>query len=414
MSADHKHRPEPRATLPSRTLGIVLGLVIVLLAAWGIVSRMYDRHELKKTTEESSVPSVTVMNAPAAKPSEDVTLPGSVQAWHEAPIYARTSGYLKHWTTDIGAQVKEGDLLAEIDTPEVDAQLHQAEADLATAEANNALAQSTAKRWKNLLKTRSVSQQETDEKVGDADAKAALVVAAQANLDRLRQLEGFRRVVAPFDGVVTARNTDTGALINAGSGGTGPELFHVADLSRLRIYVQVPETYAGAVKPDMDAKLEFAEFPRQRFDAKLAETARALDPSTRTLLAQFVASNDKGQLLAGGYTQVHLKLGQTSQSVQIPVSTLIFRSQGLEAATVGDDNIIHLHPLVAGRDYGKEVEIVSGLHTGDRLVLNPPDSLEEGEKVRVVQPKQETKQPPSESERPKDKEEKKDGKDKAQ
>ena len=258
-------------------------MVVVLLAGWGIFTRIEASSDLKDRTEELAIPVVNVIHAPSGPTSEEIILPGTSQAWHEAPLYARTNGYIKEWKTDIGAHVKEGDVLAVIEAPEVDAQLRQAQADLATAEANSSLARSTAARWQSLLKTNSVSKQETDEKVSDAAAKAAGTASSKANLDRLHQLESFKRVTAPFDGIVTARSIDTGSLINAGSGssgngGTGPELFHIADVSKLRVYVQVPETYTPAVHSDLTAEFVFSGHPGKRYNGKMVDTSHALDP----------------------------------------------------------------------------------------------------------------------------------------
>lgn len=363
---------------------VLLVIVLVALASWGIVSRIEAASSLHKKTNEQAIPSVAVLKAPHGPVSEEVTLPGTVQAWHEAPIYARTSGYLKSWVTDIGAQVKAGDLLAEIETPEIDAQLRQAQADLATAEANNALAQTTNKRWQDLVKTNSVSKQEAEEKAGDAAAKAALAASAKANLDHLQQLQDFKRVTAPFDGTITARNTDTGALINAGSSGTGPELFHIAETSKLRIYVQVPENYMQAITPDMTAELYFTEYPQRSFTATLAHTAEALDPVTRTLLIQLQVDNDKNELHAGSYAEVHLKLASTSDNVRLPVNTLLFRGDGMQVATVDAEGKAQLKAVTIGRDYGKEVEVTAGVTPDETIIINPPDSLVSGQAVKVV------------------------------
>jgi RND family efflux transporter MFP subunit len=359
-------------------------LVFLAVAGWGIDQRIEAATALDRKTAEESIPEVSVLPAARGALSEAIVLPGTVQAWHEAPIYARTNGYLKNWATDIGARVKAGDLLAEIETPEIDAQLHQAEADLATAEANNALAQTTAKRWQSLLKTNAVAKQETEEKTADAAAKEALAASAQANLDRLRELENFKRVTAPFDGTITARNTDTGALINAGSGGAGQELFHIAETDKLRVYVQVPESYAQALTPDMTADLRFAEYPQRDFPATLTRSADALDPATRTLKIELEVDNEKGELMPGSYAEVHLKVPSAGDNIRLPVNALLFRAEGLRVAVVGADGKAQLRPITLGRDYGTEVEVTSGLETGESVIVNPPDSLLDGQKVRVV------------------------------
>jgi RND family efflux transporter MFP subunit len=361
---------------------IIGGALLIILAAWGIISRTVEEHRLQKETDDQAVPTVNVVQAKKSPDSEDLVLPGNVQANYEAAVYARTSGYVKQWYTDIGTPVKAGQLMADIDTPEVDDQLRQAEADLGTAQANGALADSTARRWKALLATDSVSKQETDEKVGDAQAKTAMVASAKANLARLQQLEGFKHVVAPFDGVVTARETDIGALINAGSG-QGPELFRVADKSKLRIYIQVPQNYASVFAQGTVVQLVFAEHPGQTFDARMARTAQALDPASRTLLVQLETDNAKGELLPGGLTEVHLKSLAGNPSVRLPASALMFRAEGLRVATF-DNGHAKLHPISIGRDFGKEVEILTGIDAGQNVILDPPDSLVDDEEVRVA------------------------------
>jgi RND family efflux transporter MFP subunit len=361
---------------------IIGAAVLILLAAWGIFSRIHAESALQKETDDQAIPTVNVIQAKGSPDSEELVLPGNVQANYEAAVFARTSGYVKRWYTDIGTPVKAGQVLADIDTPEVDDQLRQAQADLNTAQANSALADSTAKRWKALLATDSVSKQETDEKTGDAAAKAAMVASAKANVARLQQLEGFKHVVAPFDGVVTARETDIGALINAGSG-VGVELFKVADKAKLRIYIQVPQTYASVVEPGMVVKLVFAEHPGRTFPAKMARTAQALDPAARTLLVELEADNASGELLPGGLTEVHLKAPAGSPSVRLPASALLFRAEGMQVATV-EGNKATLRSVTIGRDFGKEVEILTGIEAGQTIILDPPDSLASDEQVRIA------------------------------
>lgn len=386
MSIDNQNKPR-------RKLGwkiIVIPVILILIAVWGISSRVYSSSQLDKTTNDQAIPTVGVMKPKKNAGDEEIVLPGSVQAWHEAPIYARTSGYLKSWVTDIGTPVKAGALLATIETPEVDAQLRQAQADLKTAEANNELSQSTAKRWADLLKTDSVSKQEADEKQSDASAKAALVAAAKANVDRLTDLESFKRVTAPFDGIITTRNTDTGALINAGST-SAPELFHIADITKLRIYVQVPQTYTAAITPDLIAELHFAEHPGKIYKAKLIKTANALDPSARTLLVQFEADNQDGELLAGGFTEVHMKLPTKVETLILPVNTLMYRGTDMQVAVVQNADSQKnakaiLKTITLGRDFGNEVEVTSGLNPDDQVVVNPPDSLISGQDIKIAEP----------------------------
>lgn len=355
------------------------------LAVWGISMRVAAENNLRHRTLEQAIPEVNVIKTASNDAMEEVVLPAEVQPWHEAPIYARTSGYLKVWHKDIGAHVKEGDVLADIDTPEVDAQFHQAEANLATAAANNQLAQSTSRRWQDLLKTNSVSKQEANEKAAAATADEALVAAAKANLDRLRELEDFKHIVAPFDGVITVRNTDVGALINAGSNAAaGQELFRIAETGKLRVYVHVPESYANAIKPDLKAKLYFTQFPGRAFDAVLGETADAIDPATRTLLIQLVVDNASGELLPGSYAEAHLMLPANGNFIHLPVNTILFRD-GTQVAVIDESKHAHLKSITIGRDYGKSVEVVAGLGAGETVVINPPDSIKDGEEIRIVE-----------------------------
>lgn len=381
---------------------IVFFIILAALAAWGIVSRIETATKLKEKTQDLAILNVTVFKVQPGPNSEDLTLPGNIQAWHEAPIYARTNGYLKSWVTDIGATVKAGDLLAEIDAPDVDAQFHQAEADLATANANNQLAQLTAKRWKDLLKTNSVSKQDADDKAGDADAKAAMLASAQANLDRLKQLEDFKRVTAPFDGTVTERNTDVGSLINAGSSSTaaGQELFRISDMSKLRLYVQVPENYTMYVRPGLTAEFKLPAFQQRSFTATLDNMANAIDPTSRTLLVQFTVPNPDNELKSGGYAEVHLKVPVTDTNIRLPINTLLFRD-GTQVAIVDKDNHAILKTITIGRDYGKQIEVVAGVNAGDSVVLNPPDSLANNQEVRIVTPEDKKDSAPKKADEPK-------------
>ena len=375
-----RQRPRPWTLRLAGLCGIG---AMALVAAWGLASRHRAAADLRRATDDAAVRYVATVLAKRGPATEELVLPGNVQAFVEAPIYARTNGYLKTWYTDIGSEVKRGQLLAVIDTPEVDDQLRQAEADLRTAEANDQLARSTAKRWQELLATDSVSRQETEEKVADAAAKDALVAAARANVSRLRNLEDFKRVVAPFDGVITARRTDIGALINAGSG-TGPELFRLADTSKLRIYVQVPQTFATEIKTGTTAELHFAEYPGRSFPAQLVRTAQALNPTARTLLVELQADNSRHLLLPGGYAEVHLRLAQPSSIVRLPVNALLFRRDGLRVAKLGPDHRVRLVPVSLGRDFGTEVEVVNGVKAGEAVIINPADSLADHELVRVA------------------------------
>jgi len=365
-------------------LYVLGGLVVFLgLLAWTLVSRGWARAELAEQTVQTSTPTVATVMPTRGPNDQSLVLPGSVQAYYEAPIFARTSGYLKVWYTDIGARVKRGQLLAEIDTPEVDSELRQAEADLATAQANYELARTTNERWKGLLATDSVSKQDADQKASDEAAKKAAVASSAANLARLRDLESFKRVVAPFDGVVTARNTDIGALINAGQS-AGAALFRMSDTHKLRIYVQVPQPYAPAAVPGVAAELAFAERPGKVYPTRVVRTAEALDPSSRTLQVELQVDNEKGELFPGAYAEVHFKLPSTVDSLRLPVNTLVFRSAGLQVAVVGADHAIHLKNITSGRDFGKSIEVLAGVEPSDQVVLNPPDSIAEGAVVRIA------------------------------
>jgi RND family efflux transporter MFP subunit len=383
---------EPTPTVPKSSptkkvnrYAVITLILILFLVAWGIFSRLHARAVLANEATEAAIYTVTVTKPGHSSMGEDLVLPGSLQAYIEAPIYARTNGYLKTWYTDIGSQVKKGQLLADIDTPEVDQQLRQAEADLATAKANQALSDTTNIRWQKLLATDSVSKQDADEKASDAAAKKAATESAAANVARLRALESFKRVVAPFDGVVTARNTDIGALINSGQS-TGTELFRVADIHKLRVYAQVPQPYAAATTPGLDAELRVVEHPGKDYPAQIVRTADALDPNTRTLQVELQVDNTKGELLPGAYAEVHFKLPVNADSLRLPANTVLFRSAGLQVATVGVDNRITLKSIVQGRDFGSSIEILSGITANDNVVLNPPDSIIDGIQVRIAQP----------------------------
>ena len=308
-------------------------------------------------------------------------MPGNIQAFIDAPIYARTSGYLKTWYVDIGGKVKNGQLLAEIETPELDQQLQQARAELATANANYALAQTTAARYEDLLKSDSVSKQDVDNTVGDAHAKKAMVDSATDNVKRLEQLQSFEKVYAPFDGVLTARNTDIGQLIGSGSGGGAKELFHVAAINTLRVYVNVPQSYSPAAVPGVQCYLTMPQFPGRRFPGKLVRTSQAIDQSSRTLLAEVDVANPTGEILPGAYSEVHLKLPSATTTVVIPVTSLIFRSEGLRIGVVRNNHAA-LIPITIGRDFGTTVEVVSGLDPNEKVITNPPDSLVDGQEVR--------------------------------
>ena len=360
-------------------------VLVAIVVAAGIIPRLNSRAALRSETNELATPSVSVIHPTLAQPAQEIVLPATIQPWTDAPIYARTNGYLRRWYADIGAQVHSGQLLAEIDTPEVDQQLRQARADLATARANFDLAGITAARYRDLLKTESVSKQDADNAQGDFEAKRAIVQSAEANVRRLEEMQSFQKIYAPFDGVITARNIDVGSLIDAGSsGGPARELFHLAATRRLRVYVNVPQPYSQDARPGLSAELRLPQFPDKQFTGKLINTANAIDPSTRTLLAQFEVQNPSGQLLAGSYAEMHLKLTSDHATFMLPVNTLLFRAEGLRVVAVGPGSKAVLIPITLGRDFGNEVEVLSGLKGEEQLITNPPDSVVEGETVRIV------------------------------
>ena len=382
---------DPPAPKPGRRAGhywvaVLAALTVAALIVSGILPRIQASKNLRRETQEMAVPTVTVLQPRRSAAAPEVVLPANVQAFIDAPIYARTNGYLKQWYVDIGAHVKAGQLLAEIDTPEVNQQLRQARADLNTAEANLNLSRITAERYQDLLKTDSVSKQDADNAAGDYAAKQAIVRSAEANVKRLEELQSFQKIYAPFTGVITARNTDIGALIDSGaSGGQRTEMFHIAQPDRLRVYVNVPEAYSQAAKPGLTADLTLAEFPGRRFQGKLVRTANAIDTNTRTLLVEIDVDNPTGTLLSGAYAEVHLKLPGAASSLILPVNALLFRSEGLRVATVPDGQHVVLKPVTLGHDFGNEVEVVAGLNGDDTVILSPPDSIVSGQTVRIVQ-----------------------------
>jgi RND family efflux transporter MFP subunit len=373
---------------------ILVLAVVALVVAGGIIPRLHQRQILRQQTQIAAEPVVTVTHPKPGTPAEEVILPGNIQAFTDAPIYARTSGYLKAWYFDIGAHVKQGQLLAVIESPEVDQQLQQAREELNTAQANLKLAQITANRYVDLFKSDSVAKQDVDNAVQDAAAKAATVKSAEANVARLEQMVAFEKVYVPFDGVVTARNTDIGQLIQAGSEagtgsttGAGRELFHVAAVNKLRVFVEVPQVYSHAAKPGIQADLTVPELPGRRFQGTLVRTADAMDPATRTLMVEVDVVNNTGLLYPGAYAQVHFKIKSDQLTLIVPASSLMFRSEGLRLPTVVNGNRISMVPVIVGRDFGDTVEVVSGLSADAAIVENPPDSLVEGEIVRVVRPR---------------------------
>ncbi len=380
--------PSPVATRrgPSRGMGIAIALLAIALLVViiaGILSRSGAEHALKQHAEETSVLTVAVTHPIAARLTPEIALPGNTQAFTDTPIYSRTNGYLKRWYFDIGARVKKGQLMAQIETPEVDQQLQVAEANLKSAQANLDLANTTAARYQNLLKSNSVSKQETDQATSGAAAQAAAVDASMAGVRRLQQLQSFENVYAPFDGIVTARNTDVGALIDAGSAGATPkELFHMAAIGQIRVYVPVPEVYATDIKEGATAYLTLDEFPGQIFQGVIARNSSAIDPSSRTLNIEVDVPNPGGKLLPGAYVFVHFKTATHPNGFTIPANTLLFRSEGLRVGVVRNGRV-QLVPITITHDGGSLVEIRSGLLASDQIVLDPSDSLTDGQEVHV-------------------------------
>jgi RND family efflux transporter MFP subunit len=355
---------------------------IALLIYSGIHSRTAAESRLKQRTEEAALPTVGVVFPQEGAPTQEIILPGNTQAFSDAPIYARTNGYLKHWYFDIGAHVQKGQMLAEIETPEIDQQLQQAKAELDTAQANLNIAKITAARWQDLVSTGSVSQQETDQAVSNLSAVKAAAESSAANMRRLEQLQSFEKIYAPFDGIITARNTDIGSLIDAGASAQPRELFHITAIRTLRVYVSVPEVYSRAARPGAPAALTLDEFPGQTFHGTLVRNANSIDIASRTLLVEVDVDNPTGQLLPGAYVFVHLKLPDQAHSVTIPSNTLIFRKEGLQVGLVRNGKA-DLIPVKIGRDYGIAVEIVSGLQPTDAVIIDPSDSLVAGLPVRL-------------------------------
>jgi RND family efflux transporter MFP subunit len=375
--------PRPEINRKKGTLLMVAAFVaIALLIYSGIHSRAAAESRLKQRTEDAAIPTVATVFPQDGAPTQEIVLPGNTQAFSDAPIYARTSGYLKRWYFDIGAHVQKGQLLAEIETPEVDQQLQQAQAELDTAHANLSIAKITAARWQDLVSTGSVSQQETDQAVSNLSAVKAAAESSAANMRRLEQLQSFQKIYAPFDGIITARNTDIGALIDAGANTQPRELFHITAIRTLRVYVSIPEVYSRAARPGATATLTLDEFPGQTFHGTLVRNANSIDIASRTLLVEVDVDNPTGQLLPGAYVFVHLKLPNATRSVTIPSNTLIFRKEGLQIGLVRDGKA-ELVPVKIGHDYGNSVEIVSGLQPTDAVIIDPSDSLVAGLPVRL-------------------------------
>ncbi len=378
---DHESAP-PQAAIASHIalIGLVmLGIITAALAAFGILSRMHNNRVLAETTQQLAAPAVIALPPRPGAPITEFALPGNVTAYTDSPIYARASGYLTRWYSDIGAHVKKGALLAEISAPEVDQQLRQAEADLATAQANANNAKTQADRYSDLVKTQAVSQQDTDTFTNQAASTAAAVRSAQANAQRLRELQSFEKIYAPFDGVITARNIDTGQLVDEGA---ARELFHMQALHTLRVYTNIPQFYTPGAKLGSKIDITFPEFPGKTFQGTLVRTAQAIDPTSRTLLVELDIDNRLGEILPGSLAQVHFKIPTINQTFVVPVAALIFRREGLQVATLVDGNKAHLVPVTIGQDDGATAQIITGLTANDKVIQDPPDSLIDGEEVR--------------------------------
>jgi RND family efflux transporter MFP subunit len=384
LSAAEPSQGRPRP-LRAWLVGIAALLLFAGLYLTGVAERRHTSANLRTETADMAVPTVTVVSPQHSAPAQEIVLPGNVQPYVTAPIYARTSGYLQSWYFDIGAHVKKGQLLAVIASPEVDQQLRQSRSNLETAQANLQLAEITKNRYLDLLKTHAVSQQDADNAVGTYSANKAIVDANQANVKQLEALQSFEKIYAPFDGIITARNTDVGALIDSGSaGGVKTDMFHLSQADRLRVYVDVPEQYSQATTAGITADLKLAEFPGRQFSGKLVRTSEAINYATRTLTAEVDVHNPTGQLLSGSYAEVHFKVpGQVSTYI-LPVDTLLFRKEGLQVAVV-EGGKAKLIPLTPGRDFGDSIEIVAGLQGNESVISNPPDSITTGEKVQIAQ-----------------------------
>ncbi|MBZ5657574.1 MAG: efflux RND transporter periplasmic adaptor subunit [Acidobacteriia bacterium] len=379
-SADRPQAPPGRAK-------ILVGAVLLVLITAGVVTFLSKKNEgdaLAKETEAIAIPTVAVVQAKVEPGNDELVLPGNLQAFEESPIFARTNGYLVRWYKDIGSQIQKGELLANIDTPEVDQELSQARASREQIKAQLELAKISADRWANLRKTDAVSQQEADQQASGYQQAQANLAAADANVRRLEQLESFKNVYAPFSGVLTRRNVDPGALINAGAGATGKELFDVARVDPLRVYVSVPQAYAPTMKVGVKAAITLQEFPGQKFLGTVARTADAIDPSTRTLLTEVDVPNKDGKLLPGSFGQVHFATGTNVARITIPVNTMLFRAEGSRVAVVDKDGKVVFHPITIGRDFGATLEILGGIEQSDQIIINPSDSLEEGQQVQVA------------------------------
>lgn len=385
--------PKSHAPVRAGRVVILLSVVALGVAATGIFDRRHAEERLARWTNEQAVPTVALVSVRRGGDAREVVLPGDVEAFYDASIHGQTSGYVREWRKDIGANVRKGDILAVVETPELDERISVAESELLKAKANQALAHVTAQRWNSLRNSAAVSQQAADEKDSDANAKNAEVEAAQANVDRLKALKAFANIVAPFDGVVTARNVDVGSLVKADSN-DGAALFTVADIHQMRVYVRAPQSYAAALKAGMKATLALPEYPNRTFDATIATTSHAIDKKSRALLVELLADNKDGRLSPGAFARVHFQIPPDPDAITLPADALLFRGDAVEVATLGLDNRIALKKVKIARDLGAEVEITGDLGLEERIVTNPPDSIGDGEEVRVMDAANEKKQAP--------------------
>lgn len=383
--------PEHVQAAPPGLAKMLIGVFLLILVVAGIftfLNRKRETDALAKETEAVAVPTVAVVKPQSEASKDQLILPGNLQAFEESPIFARTNGYLLRWNKDIGSKVHKGDLLAVIDTPEVDQELSQARAARDQVKSALGLAKISADRWANLRKTDSVSQQEADQQASNYQQAEANLAAADANVRRLEQLESFKNVYAPFSGVLTRRNVDPGALINSGAGVAGKELFDIARVDPLRVFVSVPQAYAPAMKVGTKADITLQEFPQQKFAGTIARTADAIDPATRTLNTEVDVPNKDGKLLPGSFGQVHFATGSSVPRITIPVNAMLFRAEGPQVAVVDNDSKVQLRSITIGQDFGATLEILGGLEVNDQIIINPSDSLENGQKVHVAQPSQ--------------------------
>jgi RND family efflux transporter MFP subunit len=386
LQDESKFADEPTGRGPGPLLRwfLILFFIFAVLGIYAVSQRMSEHKALAQQTEQMAVPYVSVIRATAIDADSEMILPGTLKPDVESPIYARTNGYLKKWYKDIGSHVQKGEILAEIDTPEIDQQLAQARADLVTAQANLSLATLTATRYQDLIKSDSVSRQDLDNANGDLAARHAMEQSSEANVKRLEEMESFKRVYAPFSGIITRRNVDPGTLINAGNGGAATnEMFDLAQIDPMRVYVAVPQAYSPSIHLGLKACLSLTELAQRNFCGQVVRTANSIDPNTRTLLTEVDVPNSSGTLLPGSYAEVHFDVKVTGQRLSLPVNALLFRPDGTMAAVVGADNRINLKKITVGRDFGNSLEIVDGIGAADRIVVNPPDSLEQNEQVNI-------------------------------